>query len=161
MGQEFIDTFDLSSWRRQKLAQFWEVSHISQITWISCTLQYCCPLSAQLPTKYPVPTPKYHTYLRGPVPTANGAFAGEIASLLHMKAIAAVAAAAQHHHCRCCLFCCVQPQPQHQQQHYRSSSSSSIAADNMSACSIRPNHCECTTRYAYCTSIRALSTWNN
>ena len=49
-------------------------------------------------------------------------------------------------------------QPQHQQQQYRSSSSSSsIAADNMSACSIRTNYCEYRTRYAYCTSLRALS----
>ena len=122
-------------------------------------LPFVCPAA-----KYPIPTPKHHTYLRRAAPTANGACAGEMASPFHMTTIAAVAAAAaaaaQQHHCCCCR--CVQTQPQHQQQHYRSSSSSSIAADNMPACSIRPTYCEYRTRYAhyaYCTNQYARITY--
>ena len=126
----------------------------TEITWICVLPGIVLPPSTCPAAKYPIPTPKYHTYLRRAVPTANGACAGEMASPFHMKAIAAVAAAAAHQHHCCC--CCVQPQSQHQQQHYRSSSSSSIAADNMSACSIHPNQCEYRTRYAYCTSKCAL-----
>ena len=119
----------------------------TELTWILCTivlLPIICPAA-----KYPIPTRKYQAYLRRVAPTANGACSGEMASPFHMKAKAAVAAAAaqQHHHCCCCCCCCVQPQPEHQQQHNRRSrSSSSIAADSISACSIRQNHCEYRTR---------------
>ena len=66
----------------------------TEMTWI---LRPMVLLPFILPSaKYPIPTPKYHTYLRRAVPTANGACAGEMASPFYIKAIAAVAAAHQH-----------------------------------------------------------------
>ena len=56
-------------------------SHFSELKLLGFCALLCCMLPSISPAaKYPIPTPKYHTYLRRAVPTANGACAGEMAS---------------------------------------------------------------------------------
>ena len=147
-------------------------SHFSELKLLGFCALLCCMLPSISPAaKYPIPTPKYHTYLRRAVPTANGACAGEMASpsygidsssssttaktnissrvvVASTAAAAAAAAAAEVGCCCCCVAAAATPAA--------SSTTGVVAAvaasQQTSACGIRSSYCKYRTR-----TVRAIS----